>query len=94
MPPKNINKIRIDSKSDGFIDKLIDSYAPHIFGMKDVKLACLLQLAGGTEGVKRPNINILLVGDPSMAKSVLLVEADKITQSQCIPLAGELLLLG
>ena len=68
----DINKIKIDSKSDGFVDKLIDSYAPHIFGMKDVKLACLLQLAGGTEGVKRPNINILLVGDPSMAKSEIL----------------------
>ncbi len=72
LSKEDINKIKIDSKSDGFIDKLIDSYAPHIFGMKDVKLACLLQLAGGTEGVKRPNINILLVGDPSMAKSEIL----------------------
>ena len=72
LSQEDINKIRIDSKSDGFIDKLIDSYAPHIYGMKDVKLACLLQLAGGTEGVKRPNINILLVGDPSMAKSEIL----------------------
>ena len=72
LSEQDINKIKIDSKSDGFVDKLIDSYAPHIFGMKDVKLACLLQLAGGTEGVKRPNINILLVGDPSMAKSEIL----------------------
>jgi len=72
LSQEEINKIKIDSKSDGFIDRLIGSYAPRIFGMKDVKLACLLQLAGGTEGVKRPNINILLVGDPSMAKSEIL----------------------
>ena len=77
MDEKDLNKIAGDSVSDGFIDKIISSYAPHIFGMNDIKLACLLQLAGGTEGVKRPNINILLVGDPSMAKSEILKAQNK-----------------
>jgi len=72
IPKDDLEKIKKDSISDGFIDKIVGSYAPHIYGMGDVKLACLLQLAGGSEGVKRPNINILLVGDPSMAKSEIL----------------------
>ena len=72
MSKTDLEKIKKDSINDGFIDKIIGSYAPHIYGMNDVKLACLLQLAGGSEGVKRPNINILLVGDPSMAKSEIL----------------------
>jgi len=72
MSKEDLEKIKKDSINDGFIDKIVGSYAPHIYGMNDVKLACLLQLAGGSEGVKRPNINILLVGDPSMAKSEIL----------------------
>ena len=77
MAEQDLNRVEKDSIDDGFIDKIISSYAPHIFGMNDIKLACLLQLAGGTEGVKRPNINILLVGDPSMAKSEILKAQNK-----------------
>lgn len=69
-----------ESKEDDFIKKLIHSYAPDIFGYDDIKLSCLLQLVGGVKTKKRGDINILLVGDPSMAKSELLKYGKSITQ--------------
>lgn len=67
------------------MDTLIDNFAPEIFGMKNVKKILLLMLAGCTplnkDGMKiRGNINILLVGDPGIAKSQLLKTITKITR--------------
>jgi replicative DNA helicase Mcm len=73
-------KLLKESKDDDFIEKLIHSYAPDIFGYEDIKLSCLLQLVGGVKTKKRGDINILLVGDPSMAKSELLKYGKSITQ--------------
>ncbi len=72
-----------DAKQDDFRDKLINSYAPIIYSndlYKDMKLSILLQLVGGKDGGKRADINQILVGDPSMAKSVMLKFAKSITQ--------------
>jgi DNA replication licensing factor MCM7 len=58
--------------------RLASSIAPEIFGHDDVKKALLLQLVGGVsrdlpDGMKiRGDINILLMGDPGVAKSQLL----------------------
>lgn len=62
---------------DAFMDKLVRSIAPEIWGMEDVKKAMLCLLAGGSSvtqgGIKiRNDINILLMGDPGVAKSQLL----------------------
>ena len=73
-------EIRAEATQETFIKKLIDSYAPHIYGMNDVKLSCILQLVGGVDSKKRADINILLVGDPSMAKSELLKYGNSVTQ--------------
>ena len=59
-------------------DKLIASIVPSIYGLDDIKQAIVLQLFGGEPHVQkdksrvRGDIHILLVGDPSTAKSVLM----------------------
>jgi len=78
---KQLDKLKEEAKKPEFLDKLIGSFAPHIFGYKDIKKSLLLQLAGGVNGKRRGDINILLVGDPSMAKSELLKFGKKITQT-------------
>jgi len=68
------------AKDSQWMKDLIGSYAPHIFGYEDIKESILLLLAGGTTTSKRGEINILLVGDPSLAKTKLLEFGEKITQ--------------
>ncbi len=58
-------------------DKLVDAFAPSIWENQDVKKGILCQLFGGVSkelttsgrGRFRGEINILLCGDPSTAKS-------------------------
>lgn len=61
------------------ISNLVASFAPHIYGHETIKLGILLQLLGGIKKITRSeslsirsDINILLIGDPSTAKSQLL----------------------
>jgi len=65
-------------------DHLGRSIAPEIFGMEDVKKALLLSLIAGVtktqkDGVKiRGDINVLLMGDPGVAKSQLLKHVSRV----------------
>ncbi len=67
-------------KNKNIYDILVDSVAPSIWENEDVKKGLLLQLFGGVSkdfskkgrGRFRGDINVLLVGDPSTAKSQLL----------------------
>tara|TARA_R110002020_G_scaffold249930_1_gene463978 strand:- start:7916 stop:9892 length:1977 start_codon:yes stop_codon:yes gene_type:complete len=75
-----VEKIKKDSQIDGFLNKLIGSVAPHIYGLKTEKLAILLHLAKGVSGKKRADINVAFWGDPSTAKSELLKFTNTVSQ--------------
>ncbi|MCQ2819646.1 MAG: AAA family ATPase [archaeon] len=67
-------------------DILVESLAPSIWENEDVKKGLLLQLFGGVakdfsaagHGKFRGDINVLLIGDPSTAKSQLLQYVNKL----------------
>lgn len=68
------------------MELLVDNFAPEIYGMRDVKKILLLMLAGAPtlekgDGMRiRGDINVLLMGDPGIAKSQLLKTVVKISQ--------------
>jgi DNA replication licensing factor MCM3 len=76
---KDVTNIKKLAKRDDLFDVLANSVAPSIYGHHTVKKGILLQLLGGTErkvtgsGTHiRGDINMLMVGDPSTAKSQML----------------------
>ncbi|PIN92859.1 AAA family ATPase [Candidatus Pacearchaeota archaeon CG10_big_fil_rev_8_21_14_0_10_31_24] len=79
----NINEEEIKeilelSANPRLFEKLTESIAPSIYGFEKIKEAVLLQLLGGVKKLKsdggstRGDMHLLLVGDPGVAKSVLL----------------------
>ena len=73
----------IAAKPDAY-EKLVASFAPHIYGHSEIKESILLLIVGSVTkklqdgSTRRGDINVLLVGDPGVAKSELLKFAAKI----------------
>uniref|UniRef100_A0A914MVC3 DNA replication licensing factor MCM3 n=1 Tax=Meloidogyne incognita TaxID=6306 RepID=A0A914MVC3_MELIC len=76
--PEDIKQIRKMSRHKDIFELLARSLAPSIYGHDEVKKAVLCLLLGGCEKILengtrlRGDINILLIGDPSVAKSQIL----------------------
>ena len=75
--------LAIAGKPDAY-DKLIASFAPHVYGHEVIKEAILLLIVGSVTkkledgSTRRGDLNIFLVGDPGTAKSEMLKFAAKI----------------
>jgi DNA replication licensing factor MCM7 len=76
---EKVSDIKNSCESDfELYSRLASSICPEIFGMEEVKRALLLLMVGGVtkemvDGMKiRGTINVLLMGDPGVAKSQLL----------------------
>lgn len=75
--------ITVASKPDAY-DKLIASFAPHVYGHEVIKESILLLIVGSitkklSDGsTRRGDMNVFLVGDPGTAKSEMLKFAAKI----------------
>ena len=68
---------------DNIYELLAHSIAPEVYGLLDVKKALLLAMVGGVDASEtgmriRGAINVLLVGDPGVAKSQLLSYVDRL----------------
>lgn len=80
VTPEEEEKIRETAAREDIYDLLSRSLAPSVWEMDDVKKGILLQLFGGTNKSfekggspkYRGDINVLLCGDPSTAKSQIL----------------------
>lgn len=78
ISPSDVEEIRRLSSQPDIYEKFINSIAPTIVGYTEIKEAILLQLFGGVRKelpdgtTRRGDIHILLVGDPGVAKSLLL----------------------
>eukprot|EP01080_Neovahlkampfia_damariscottae_P009309 gene9309-1397_t len=77
MSAEDVVEIKKLSNENNVIDILSKSIAPSIYGHETIKKSLLLLLFGGMEKTiskthLRGDLNILLVGDPSTAKSQLL----------------------
>ena len=83
---RQVQKFQDFAKDPQLYEKLVDAFAPSIWENQDVKKGILCQLFGGCSkefsqsgrGRFRGEINILLCGDPSTAKSQLLQYVHKI----------------
>lgn len=81
-----IEEFKHFAKTQNTYERLVEVFAPSIYENDDVKKGVVLQLFGGTQktfsqsgrGRFRGEINVLLVGDPSTAKSQVLQYVHKI----------------
>eukprot|EP01080_Neovahlkampfia_damariscottae_P012116 gene12116-5608_t len=83
ISPEDEEKIKNFSRHPDLYEKLTNALAPSIFKMDDVKKGILCQLFGGVNkklpnGKIRGELHVLMMGDPGVSKSQLLIYVNKI----------------
>ena len=75
-PFRPAKSVEAPAISGDIVEGLVGSFAPRVHGHHTIKESIILLMAGGSAALDgRTNLNILLVGDPGIAKSALLQEA-------------------
>jgi len=81
----SIVKEMAENDTDNYIEKLIDSFCPKIYGRELEKKAIYLSLLGGSDFVGyRRESHLMLVGEADTGKSELVKFANEITQKSSI----------
>lgn len=89
------DEIRDMKSSPRLYEQMVESIAPTTFGHREVKKGILLMLLGGvhkttTDCIKlRGDINVMVVGDPSTAKSQFLKYVHSFLPSRCVYTSGK-----
>lgn len=79
MPFREVKEVDPPVIKGDPLDALVESFAPSVYGNRTIKESIILLQVGGSKGLEgRTDINVLLVGDPGIAKSTLLLEAAKV----------------
>lgn len=78
LTAEDIERLKKLPDEPQFYEKLRDSFAPHLYGIEEVKEACLLALA--SQGLERP-LNIGLFGDPDTGKSEAMFYAVELSHN-------------
>jgi len=75
---EDIEEIKRLASTDSVYEMLVDSLAPTLYGLREIKESIIMQLFGGVQQTLkdgnqlRGDIHILVVGDPASGKSQLL----------------------
>lgn len=91
----DMDAIRQLARDKKIVNRIISSIAPSIYGHRDVKTAIACSLFGGVakdvngKHSIRGDINVLLLGDPGVAKSQILKYVEKRRFGPSSPLARE-----
>ena len=80
---EDIKKITNLAKDPNIYRLLANSIAPKVYGFDKIKETILLQLFGSAiQKDRRNSINVLLVGDPAVAKSMILESVSEIASNK------------
>lgn len=95
MSDEEKQEIMAMKNSSNLYSKMVESICPNTFGHAEVKRGVLLQLLGGVhkttaEGIRlRGDINVCIIGDPSVAKSQFLKYVHSFLPSRSIYTSGK-----